>query len=195
MLWLPALFRVSVCVWLMPSATVPKLKLVGFALKLPAATAVAESAMLKGLFDPSLVNDKVPVAPPADVGLKTIFTFVLCPAANVTGKARPFMAKPAPLTAACEIVRLVLPVLLRMSTCDWLVPTWTFPKATLAGAAVKSPDAAGCEFCALDLPELKPWQPTIADSASADIASRAARKLQWAGEWSIENRLSVLYNS
>jgi hypothetical protein len=48
----------------------------------------------------------------------------------------------------------------------------------LAGAAVKSPEAAGCEFCALDLAELNPWQPTIANNARADIASKAARKLQ-----------------
>jgi hypothetical protein len=98
-----------------PSCTLPKLKLAGLPDKLPAVTAFAESAMLSGLFEPSFANDKVPVALPAEVGLKTIFTFVLCPAAKVIGGVSPVMLKPAPLTVACESVRLVLPVLLRVS--------------------------------------------------------------------------------
>jgi hypothetical protein len=112
---LPEFFKVSVCVWLVFTCTLPKVKLVGLAATLPAATAVAESAIFNGLFEPSLVTAKLPVALPVDCGLKTRLKLTLCPGAKVTGKFKPVVLKPVPVTAACEIVSVFPPVLLRVS--------------------------------------------------------------------------------
>jgi len=44
-----------------------------------------------------------------------------------------------PLAAAAEIVRLVPPVLVRVSVSDFEVPTWMLPKARLVEFAVRAP--------------------------------------------------------
>lgn len=93
----------------------PKLKLVGFAVRLPAATAVAESVIFSGLLAPLLVSAKFPLTLPADCGLKTTLKVVLCPGAKVTGRVKPVVLKPVPVTLACVMVRLVPPVLLSVS--------------------------------------------------------------------------------
>ena len=45
------------------------------------------------------------------------------------------MLKPVPLTLACEIVTLALPLLVSVIVCELFVPTTTLPKATLLGLA------------------------------------------------------------
>jgi hypothetical protein len=64
-----------------------------------------------------------------------------------------------------------------------VVPTWTLPKAMLAGAAVKSP---ACGLCGLfwdpEFDELNPWHPIKA--ARAVKASRRNGDLR-AGKWLI----------
>ena len=111
----PEFFRVSVCVWLVFTCTLPKVKLVGLAVKLPATTAVPVSAMFNRLFEPSLVTARLPVALPADCGLKTTLKLMLCPGDNVTGRLNPAVLKPAPVTATCKIVSVFPPVLLKIS--------------------------------------------------------------------------------
>jgi hypothetical protein len=103
---LPELFKVSVCDWLVPTCTLPKLKLVGFPLRLPAATAVPERATLSGLLDPSFVSARLALALPADWGLKTMLKVALCPASSVKGRVNPLVLNPAPVTAASVTVRL-----------------------------------------------------------------------------------------
>jgi len=49
------------------------------------------------------------------------------------------MLKPAPVTVASEIVSLVPPVFVSESITVTLPPTWTPPKARLAGFAVNWP--------------------------------------------------------
>jgi len=44
-----------------------------------------------------------------------------------------------PLAAAAEIVRLVPPVLVRVSVSDFEVPTWMLPKARLVEFGVRAP--------------------------------------------------------
>jgi hypothetical protein len=58
---------------------------------------------------------------------------VLWPVVNVKGKDSPLKLNPVPLAEAAEIVRLVPPVLVRVSVIDFEVPTWMFPKLKLDG--------------------------------------------------------------
>ena len=107
---------------------------------------------------------------------------VLCPGPRVNGKFRPVVLKPVPVTAACVMVRLVPPVLLSVSDWLWFVPTWTLPKLMLAGAALSKPGKGFCEPCALGLPVLSPWQPTMVARAST-----TASAFQRAGRWLISD--------
>jgi hypothetical protein len=51
--------------------------------------------------------------------------------------------KPAPLTAAWEMVKLPVPALLKVTVCVLLTPTSTFPKSTLPGVVLSWPEGAG----------------------------------------------------
>jgi hypothetical protein len=64
----PELVRVSVRVFVLPTTTFPKARLVGFGVICPAATPVAESAMLRGEFDASETMATFPLTTPAAVG-------------------------------------------------------------------------------------------------------------------------------
>ena len=79
------------------------------------------------------------LAAPPVVGEKSTVNEVLWPAVNVKGKDRPLRLNPAPLAVAAEIVRLVPPVLVRVSDKLVLLPTWTLPNARLVGLAVSAP--------------------------------------------------------
>ena len=57
------------------------------------------------------------------------------------GKVCPVIVKPAPLTAACEMVKLPEPALLKMTVCLLLTPIPTLPKSTLPGLALSWPIA------------------------------------------------------
>jgi hypothetical protein len=103
----PEFFKVSGCVGLLPTCTLPKLKLVGFPVRSPTVTAVPESAIFTGLVAPSLVRARFPLTLPANVGLKTTLKVVLAPAASVKGKFRPVVEKPVPVTSASEMVILL----------------------------------------------------------------------------------------
>ena len=62
--WLPEFFKVSVCVCAVPTCTLAQVKLVGLVTKLPAATAMPERAMFRGLPVELLVTARVPFAFP-----------------------------------------------------------------------------------------------------------------------------------
>src|SRR6266436_1017469 len=59
------------------------------------------------------------------------------------GKVCPVIVKPAPVTAAWEMVKLPEPALLKMTVCLLRAPTPTLPKATLPGVALSWPVAEG----------------------------------------------------
>ncbi len=59
------------------------------------------------------------------------------------GKVCPVIVKPVPLTAAWEMVKLPVPVLLKMTVCVLLTPTSTLPKSTLLGLRLSWPEGAG----------------------------------------------------
>jgi len=69
------------------------------------------------------VTVTLPVAAPLTVGENSTVNDLLCPAFSVTGNVRPLMLNPVPLAEAAEIVRLVPPVLVRVSDRLELPPT------------------------------------------------------------------------
>jgi hypothetical protein len=135
----PVLVSVSDKLVLLPTWTLPNARLVGFGVSAPCATPVPESGMLKLEFEPVEVMLTLPLAAPVAVGLKSTVNVVLWPAVNVKGKVSPLKLNPVPLAAAAEIVRLVPPVLVRVSVSDFEVPTWMLPKARLVEFAVRAP--------------------------------------------------------
>ena len=119
----PVLVRVSERFVLLPTCRLPKARLVGVAVRVPGATPVPESAMLRLGFDPLEVMVTLPVAAPAAVGANFTENEVLWPAVKVTGKVSPLKLKPEPLVLAAEMVRLDPPVLVRVSDRVALLPS------------------------------------------------------------------------
>ena len=65
----PELVRVSESVWLLPSCTLPKLRLVAVAVSDPGVTPVPESDTFNVGFDALLVMERLPLADPPVVGV------------------------------------------------------------------------------------------------------------------------------
>src|SRR5208282_2228810 len=103
----PVLVRVSLNDFEVLTWTLPKARLVGFAVSVPCVTPVPESGMLRLGFVPVDVMLTLPLAAPLAVGEKSTVKDVLWPAVNVKGKDKPLRLNPAPLAVAAEIVRLV----------------------------------------------------------------------------------------
>ena len=74
---------------LLPTCTLPKLRLVGFALIVPCEAAVPESETVSDGLDASLVTVSVPVGVPAVVGANTTLNDLVAPAARVNGTVTP----------------------------------------------------------------------------------------------------------
>jgi hypothetical protein len=103
--------------WVLPTATLPKLRLAGLKAKAPALPPVPESATLRlgtELFD---VNMRLPETVPLADGVNVTLKVRLCPAAKVVGKLSPVVLKPAPLSVAAEILTVAPPVFVRVSVC------------------------------------------------------------------------------
>ena len=131
----PLFVRTTLSELVVPSFTFPKLKLVGFAPSdVLAATPVPLKAIVSGEPAALLASVTDPDALPEDDGLKTALNVALFPAAIANGAFSPDMLKPAPVAAACEIVRLALPLFETVMVCELLVPTTTLPNAALDGA-------------------------------------------------------------
>ena len=128
---------------LLPTVTLPKLRVEGLALSSRVTPVPDREMMVAGdqrLFAVQMVI--VPVTLPVEVGVNVALKLVLCPAARVSGRDSPDLLKPAPVTLACEIVRLAAPELVRVTVWVTVPPTTTFPKLMLAGRAVRTPEAA-----------------------------------------------------
>ncbi len=111
----PELVIVSDSVGVVPTVTVPKLRLVVPAVSEPAVTAVADSGTVRLAFDALLVMVSVPLGVPAACGVKITLKLLLAPAANVKGTVRPLRPKPVPVTAACVMFTEDPPELVRVS--------------------------------------------------------------------------------
>ena len=137
----PVFVNVSDLPLLLPTWTLPKERVVGFAAIVAGVTPVPVSGILRLGFDPLEVMLMLPLAAPLAVGANSTVNVVLCPAFNVTGRVKPLRLNPLPLAVAAEMVRAVPPVLVKVSDLLELVPTCTLPKARLAGFAVSCPTA------------------------------------------------------
>ena len=96
----PELVRVSDKVVLLPTCTLPKLRLDGFAVTAPAVTPVPDSETLSVGLDPLLMIARFPLAAPADCGANVTLNVALCPAGRVSGMLNPVKPKPAPVAVA-----------------------------------------------------------------------------------------------
>jgi hypothetical protein len=134
----PELVRVSDNVWLLPTGTLPKLRLVAVTVSDPGVTPVPESGTAKVGFDALLVMDRFPLADPPVVGVNVTLKVALWPAAKVAGKLSPLTLYGAAVVAALTVT-LEPPELVRVSDNVWLFPTCTLPKLRLAAVAVSDP--------------------------------------------------------
>ena len=89
-----------------------------------------------GELEALLTTETVPLAEPAAAGANVTVKVALCPPANVIGTERPLVLKPVPVTASPETVTLALPVSVRITVCDPLLPVKTVPKLMLVGLKV-----------------------------------------------------------
>jgi hypothetical protein len=71
------LVRVSDSVWLFPTCTLPKLRLVAVAVSEPGVTPEPESGMPRFGFDALLVTERLPEADPPVVGVKVTLKLTL----------------------------------------------------------------------------------------------------------------------
>lgn len=85
----PVFVIVSDWLCVLPTVTVPKLTLVGFAASVPGVTPVPDSPMVSDGFDASEVIVTVPLAAPADCGENATVNVVLCDAFSVKGVVIP----------------------------------------------------------------------------------------------------------
>ena len=152
----PVLVTVSCKLLLLPTGTLPKVRLDGDSERVPAVTPVPAKAAVSAPLFVEEVTESVPVAEPAEAGVNTTEKFATCPGASVNGTEIPDSENPAPDTVAAEIVALDPPVLVSAAAmvCDF--PTWTFGKSKLPGlnttlpACTPSPDTVIEELAALE---------------------------------------------
>ena len=135
----------------------------------PAAAPLPERLIVNTEFVAFEVIVMLPLAAPGAVGWNDALKLVLCPAASVRGAVSPLMLNPDPATAACEIVMLDPPVLVRVSDRVCFVPTGTVPKLRLAGLAPRTPATApvpvspmiNSGFVAFDVIAIAPLAPPV----------------------------------
>ncbi len=133
MLAVPELLSVMVCVPLLPTSTFPKLKLDGLGESAASVPLPAREATAGDLYALLLI-ETLPDALPGAVGVNCALKVLDCPGARENGKVNPLIPKPAPVTLPCEILKLAVPELVKVTVCALAVPTVTFPKLTLLGA-------------------------------------------------------------
>jgi hypothetical protein len=87
----PELVNVSDRVWLLPTCTLPKLRLVAVAVSAPGVVPVPVSGTFNVGFDALLVTARLPLADPPAVGVNVTLKLTLWPAARVAGSVIPVM--------------------------------------------------------------------------------------------------------
>src|SRR5216683_7227467 len=106
----PVLVRLALSELLPLRFTLPKLRLVGFAVsRKVAVTPVPLRARVRGEPGALLVMETLPLALPVAEGANCALNVVLCPAASVSGTDKPAMPKPVPEALAAEMVTLAVP--------------------------------------------------------------------------------------
>jgi len=130
----PVLVSVTFIELLLPIITLPKVRLVGLALRRNvAATPVPLTGIERGDPEALFVSETDPFTRPAVVGANTMLNDELFPARMDVGRVRPLMLTPAPAALAAEIVSVAVPLFVTVIVCELLVPVVTFPKLTDVG--------------------------------------------------------------
>jgi hypothetical protein len=93
----PVLVTVSDRDCLLPTVTLPKLRLVGFDPNAPGATPVPDNGMVSVGLEAVEVMVTLPLTLPADAGVSVTVKVALCPAVSVTGVVIPLKLNPVPL--------------------------------------------------------------------------------------------------
>jgi hypothetical protein len=107
----PLFVNVDVSELLLPTVTVLKFRLVGFALSdAVAAVPVPVRLITSGEGVPFVTNVKDPLTLAVDVGVKIVLKVVLPPAAIVVDVESPVEVMPAPAGVTCENVSVALPL-------------------------------------------------------------------------------------
>lgn len=166
----PVLVMVSDNVPLLPTFTLPKLRLVGFEPSAPAATPVPDRDAVVDGVEALLVTVSVALKVAAAFGVNVILKVALCPLASVTGNVGEVNAKYFVEMEALLMVTDALPEFVAVRVRVLLVFGVTFPKSRLPLARTRFPLC-----CPPPPPErvaLTPMQPTR--TARRDRVSTAA---------------------
>jgi len=100
---------------LVATTTLPKAKLAGVTANCPAAVPVPDSGIFRVGFDAFEATARLPLALPADDGVKMTLKVMLCPEVRVIGGLRPVTPKAAPVTVSWDMVTLEPPTLVTVS--------------------------------------------------------------------------------
>ena len=132
-------FNVPVRFLLLPTFTLPKLRVAGFTVSCPAEeeVPVPDNGMETFGLVASLTTARLPAPAPTAGGAKRTVTVALCPAARLKGKVVPLVLKPVPEAVTWVIwIDPWLAEFLRVTDDVAVLPTSTLPKATEVGLAV-----------------------------------------------------------
>jgi hypothetical protein len=149
----PELVRVSDSVWLLPTCTLPKLRLEAVAVSDPCVTPEPESGTVMteiglgldllrrsdGITEALVITDIIPFWFPLAVGAKVTLKFVVWPAGKMIGRLVSATWNPLPLTMTCETVRSIPPELMSLADLVCLFPRSTLLKLMGDGTTVSWP--------------------------------------------------------
>jgi hypothetical protein len=136
----PVFVIVMFCEFELPVMTLPKFRLVVDKPK-PACAPVPVKLSTVGEPWTSLAIETLPATAPAVVGANLTDKVADVPGLSVEGAATPLAVKPAPVVVIPEICTAAWPVLVNVEVRVLLLPTLTFPKLRLPGAAPSWPTA------------------------------------------------------
>ena len=133
---LPVFWRVTASFSALPIIALPKFRLAGHAeiVRVPVSPVPLTLSVSSGAPE-LLLSVIVPLPAPIAVGANVSVRFWVPLAGSVTGRVKPLVEKPAPLTLTLEMVALPFPGFFNCTDWEILVPTVTFPNATLPGFA------------------------------------------------------------
>ena len=142
----PVLVKVSDLLLLLPTWILPKARLEGLGVRVPAESPVPEKLSTTVLFfcfpffsSAVIANETLPLKFPLPVGANVIAVEVPFPACTVSGRARLLIENPAPLIVADVTVRSVPPLFARATAVTWWPPTLVWPKGIGEGLGESSP--------------------------------------------------------
>jgi len=133
---LPAFLRVTASFSALPMTAFPKARLAADAEIVRVPVSPVPLTLSVSSWAPELLLSVIaPLSAPIAVGLNVSVKFWVLPAGSVTGSFKPLVEKPAPLTLTLEMVALPDPGFFNCTEWEMVVPTGTFPNATLPGFA------------------------------------------------------------